>query len=43
MSNIQNIIRKAIIGHSKIETTMQYAHAVPERKLAAIEILNSYN
>ena len=35
--------RGEILGHSKIETTMRYAHAVPKRKLEAIEVLNSYN
>ena len=40
---IDLVVVKEILGHSKIETTMRYAHAVPERKLAAIEVLNSYN
>lgn len=31
-----------ILGHSDIKTTMRYAHPVPERKLKAIEVLNSY-
>ncbi len=31
-----------ILGHTKIETTMRYAHPVTERKQAAINILNSY-
>ena len=42
-SNIDLIVVKEILGHSKIETTMRYAHAVPKRKLEAIEVLNSYN
>ena len=42
-SNIDLIVVKEILGHSKIDTTMRYAHAVPKRKLEAIEVLNSYN
>lgn len=33
---------KDILGHSKIETTMRYAHPVPSRKLDAIKVLNDY-
>ena len=33
---------KELLGHSKIETTMSYAHTTPERKMDAVEILNSY-
>lgn len=33
---------KDILGHSKIETTMRYAHPVPVEKLKAINILNNY-
>ena len=40
---IDLVVVKEILGHSKIETTMRYAHAVPKRKLEAIEVLNSYN
>ena len=40
---IDLVVVKEILGHSSIETTMRYAHAVPERKLKAIEILNSYS
>lgn len=32
-----------ILGHSKIETTMRYAHPIPKRKSEAISVLNSYN
>ena len=32
-----------ILGHSKIETTMRYAHPIPKRKSDAISVLNSYN
>ena len=34
---------KEILGHSKKETTMRYAHAVPKRKMDAINVLNSYS
>ena len=33
---------KDIMGHAKIETTMRYAHPVPERLVAAITALNDY-
>ena len=36
------LIVQEIFGHAKIETTMRYAHPVPERKLTAINKLNSY-
>lgn len=37
------VVVKEILGHSQIDTTIRYAHAVPKRKLEAIEVLNSYN
>lgn len=40
---IDLVVVKEILGHSKIDTTMRYAHAVPKRKLEAISVLNSYN
>lgn len=36
------VVVQEIMGHSKIETTMRYAHPVPERKKHAISLLNSY-
>lgn len=39
---IDLVVVKEILGHSKIETTMRYAHAVPQRKLDAISVLSSY-
>jgi integrase len=36
------VVVQEIMGHSKIETTMRYAHPVPERKKQAILLLNSY-
>ena len=32
---IDLVVVKEILGHSKIDTTMRYAHAVPKRKLDA--------
>ena len=40
---IDLVVVKEILGHSKIDTTMRYAHAVPKRKLDAINVLNSYS
>ena len=40
---IDLVVVKEILGHSKIETTMRYAHAVPKRKMNAINVLNSYS
>lgn len=36
------VVVKEILGHADIQTTMRYAHAVPQRKLEAISVLNSY-
>ena len=41
--NIDLVVVKEILGHSKIDTTMRYAHAVPKRKIEAINVLNSYS
>ena len=38
-SGIDLVVVKEILGHSKIETTMRYAHPVPERKKLAVECL----
>ncbi len=40
---IDVVVVKEILGHSDIQTTMRYAHAVPKRKIEAISVLNSYN
>lgn len=39
---IDLVVVKEILGHASIETTMRYAHAVPERKLQAVEALADY-
>lgn len=39
---IDLVVVKEILGHADIQTTMRYAHAVPQRKLEAISVLNSY-
>ena len=40
---IDLVVVKEILGHAKIDTTMRYAHAVPQRKLDAISVLNNYS
>lgn len=40
---IDLLVVMEILGHSKIETTMRYAHPIPKRKSDAISVLNSYN
>jgi integrase len=39
---IDLVVVKEILGHSRIETTMRYAHPVTEVKEKAIDVLNSY-
>lgn len=39
---IDLLVVKDILGHARIETTLRYAHPVPERKQAAIDVLNNY-
>lgn len=39
---IDLVVVKDILAHSDIKTTMRYAHPVPQRKLEAIQVLNSY-
>ena len=41
-SGIDLLIVQEILGHANIQTTMRYAHPVPERKKQAISVLNSY-
>ncbi len=41
-NGIDLLVVKDILGHSRISTTMRYAHPVPERKQAAIDVLNNY-
>lgn len=38
-SGIDLVVVQEILGHAKIETTMRYAHPVPERKKIAVECL----
>lgn len=39
--NVDLVTVKEILGHSKIETTMRYAHPTPENKRRAVEVLAS--
>jgi len=41
-SGIDLVVVQDILGHATIQTTMRYAHPVPERKLKAIQTLNNY-
>jgi integrase len=41
-SGIDLIVVQDILGHADINTTMRYAHPVPERKLQAVSALDSY-
>ena len=40
---IDLLVVMEILGHTKIETTMRYAHPTPKRKSDAINVLNLYN
>lgn len=40
---IDLLVVMEILGHTKIETTMRYAHPTPKRKSDAINVLNFYN
>ena len=39
---IDLVVVQEILGHADITTTMRYSHPVPERKLKAIQALNSF-
>ena len=39
---IDLLVVKDILGHTSINTTMRYAHPVPENKQKAVEILSDY-
>ncbi len=41
-SGIDLIVVQDILGHSDIRTTMRYSHPIPERKMQAIEALESF-
>ena len=41
-NNLDLVVVQEILGHKSIQSTMRYAHPVPERKKRAIEFLNDY-
>lgn len=41
-NGVDLVVVQEIMGHSNIQTTMRYAHPVPERKKQAISFLSSY-
>jgi len=40
-AGIDLVVVQEILGHNDIKTTMRYSHPVPERKFAAINVLDS--
>lgn len=41
-NGVDLVVVQEIMGHSNIQTTMRYAHPVPERKKQAISFLSFY-
>jgi integrase len=41
-NGIDLVVVKDILGHSSINTTMRYAHPMPEVRKKAVDVLNSY-